>query len=121
MPSDNSEIDEYLETIPSTCGNEASGQNNDAQSGGGAGDAPVSPATVERLETLGSDGEAAAAARGTALPSLAERIGQVLRAARADRRCPPRPVVTKVVALRSPESGVRSAGTARAASEYCCR
>lgn len=66
VPNDNSEIHQYLETVPSTCGNEPSGQHDQGSgTGGGPGSVPgqdvIPPASLQQLEGLGNDGEGAAA------------------------------------------------------------
>jgi hypothetical protein len=62
LPPENSQIDQYLESIPGDCGN--SGVSRDpgggGRNGGGDGSSQVAPGTVDQLEGLGPEGQATA-------------------------------------------------------------
>ncbi len=72
VPSTNSEIDQYVETIPGDCGNTQVGGGGG--SGGGSGSngsaqAAVPASTQQALDALGADGAAAAQLANQTAPS----------------------------------------------------
>jgi hypothetical protein len=59
-PPGNSEVDQYAETVPGTCGESPPGSGGDQTSGGGNSNS-IPPSTLNRLQGQGADGQAAAA------------------------------------------------------------
>ncbi len=63
-PPGQSEVDQYAETVPGACGDQTPGSDDGSGGGGSAGsddDSAIPPATLDELESLGADGQAAAA------------------------------------------------------------
>jgi hypothetical protein len=56
-PSGNSELDQYLETVPGSCGDETI---NTGGPGGGSGGSAIPASTAKELRAKGADGKAAA-------------------------------------------------------------
>jgi hypothetical protein len=66
----NSEIDQYLESVPGACGDRRPGAGGESTEGGSGTNAPTSvpPAAAAALEALGADGAAAVAAAEATSP-----------------------------------------------------
>jgi len=65
----NSEVDQYQETIPGSCGDQKPGDGSE----GGGGSLPAD--TVNELEALGGDGAAAAAIAAATAPIVERGVG----------------------------------------------
>jgi len=82
VPADNSELDQYFETIPSDCGDTpvgggggeagAGGSGGGSASGAAAAGAALAPSAEAALDALGADGQAAAALAEQTTPSGSE-------------------------------------------------
>lgn len=84
VPGGNSEVDQYLETVPGSCGdrspdNDGSGGGADGEpdgsAAGGSGDA-LPPTTADELESLGPDGARAASLAKQTAPSTGGAGGE---------------------------------------------